>query len=91
MDYPTIHTNIWGGLIAIPTVVLFTQLTKTILHLKPSYVLTVPTLFGLAISIFISHPHNLSSGIFMGFLYGGAAVGMHASLTTTWWAFRNKS
>lgn len=91
MDYPTIHTNIWDGLIAIPIVLLFTQLAKTALHLKPTYVPTIATLFGLAISIFISHPHNLSSGIFMGFLYGGAAVGMHASLTTTWRAFRNKS
>ncbi|WP_054712725.1 hypothetical protein [Bacillus sp. JCM 19041] len=91
MGYPTIHTNIWDGLIAIPAVVLFTQMAKTFFHLKPSYVPTIATLLGLAISIFISHPHNLSAGIFMGFLYGGAAVGMHASLTTSWRTFRNKS
>jgi hypothetical protein len=89
-EFPVIHTNIWDTFWAIPTIIILTWIVRKIFQVKPAYVSTVATLFGLAISIFISHRHNLSAGIFMGFIYGGVAVGTVASLKTSIRAYRAK-
>ncbi len=83
MDFPSIHTNFWDAVIAVPVVLIVTQLFKTIFHIKKLYVPTAAIVFGLLISIFISHPHHLWTGIFMGFFYGYAAIGSYASLKTS--------
>ncbi|MFB4212630.1 hypothetical protein ACE1TH_12035 [Shouchella sp. JSM 1781072] len=90
MDYPTIHTNIWDGVIAVPIVLVLTQLIKVVFPIKPSFVPTIATLLGLAMSIFFSHPHSLSAGIFMGFFYGSAAIGTYAGLKNSWKQFREQ-
>ncbi|SPU22390.1 Uncharacterised protein [Niallia circulans] len=88
MDFPIIHTNIWDGVIAIPAIVLFIQLIKLMTPIKHRYLPTLATIAGLLLSIFVSHRHSLSAGLFMGFLYGNGAVGLYASLKTAWLAFR---
>lgn len=32
MDFPIIHTNFWDALIAIPVIMIITQLIKVYLH-----------------------------------------------------------
>ncbi|MED4128812.1 MULTISPECIES: hypothetical protein [Shouchella] len=90
MDYPTIHTNIWDGVIAVPSVLLLTQAIKMMFPIKSAFVPTVATLLGLCISIFISHPHNLLTGIFMGLFYGNAAVGAYSGIKNSWVQFRKR-
>ncbi|WP_227396168.1 hypothetical protein [Jeotgalibacillus aurantiacus] len=83
MDFPVIHTNIWDAVIAVPLIMILTQLIK--MRFKPSKP-TVPFIalaVALLISIFISHRESLVAGIFMGWFYGYAAVGSYASLKTT--------
>lgn len=64
---PVIYTNFWDAVIAVPAVLLITQLIKVFMHVQPKYVPTIALVIGLIISIFISHRHNLIAGIFMGF------------------------
>ncbi|MEH7255168.1 MULTISPECIES: hypothetical protein [Bacillaceae] len=90
MDFPTIHTNFWDAVIAVPIVMLITQLIKIFFKIKKKYVPTIALILGLSISIFISHRHHFIPGLFMGWFYGSAAVGSYASLKTTLLAFRNK-
>lgn len=82
-EFPVIHTNIWDAVIAVPTVVVLTQMIKLLLPIKSIYIPTIANLVGLFISIFFSHRGNLSAGIFMGFFYGNAAVGVYSSIKTT--------
>ncbi|MEK4487784.1 hypothetical protein MHH81_19955 [Psychrobacillus sp. FSL H8-0484] len=89
-EFPIIHTNIWDSIWAVPVIIILTEIFKKILPIRPQYVSTVATIIGLVISIFISHPHNLPAGIFMGFFYSGAAVGLYASLKTSLRAYRNR-
>lgn len=89
MDFPTIHTNFWDAVIAVPVVLIMTQLIKTFVNVPKKYVPTVALIVGLIISIFISHRHHLFAGIFMGWFYGYAAVGSYASLKTLLISFRN--
>ncbi|WP_342429597.1 hypothetical protein [Neobacillus sp. FSL H8-0543] len=91
MDFPTIHTNFWDAVIAVPAVLVLTQLIKVILKVPKKFIPTVAVIIGLCISIFISHRHNLIAGIFMGWFYGSAAIGSYASLKTTIMAFRSKN
>ncbi|TCJ02606.1 hypothetical protein [Cytobacillus praedii] len=91
MDFPTIHTNFWDAVIAVPCVLVLTQLIKIFLKLPKQFVPTIALIIGLAISIFISHRHNIVAGLFMGWFYGYAAIGSYASLKTTIIYFRNKS
>lgn len=86
--FPIIHTNFWDAVIAVPVVVLATQLLKTLLHLRKVYVPGVANLLGLIISVFIAHPNNLWAGIFMGIFYGNAAVGIYSSLKTQILSYR---
>ncbi|WP_046180368.1 hypothetical protein [Domibacillus tundrae] len=83
MDFPTIHTNFWDVVIAVPVVLILTQLIK--IFFKPSKPLVpfIALIIGLLISVFISHRGHLVAGIFMGWFYGYAAIGSYASLKTS--------
>lgn len=89
MDFPTIHTNFWDAVIAVPLVIIATQIIKKLLKIPKKYVPTMALIFGLLISIFYSHRHSLTAGIFMGWFYGYAAIGSYASLKTTILEYRN--
>lgn len=88
MDFPTIHTNFWDAVIAVPIVMIFTQILKIIFKIPKKYVPSSALITGLFISIFISHKGNIYTGIFMGFFYGYAAIGSYASLKTTILSYR---
>ncbi|MEH6937886.1 hypothetical protein V7056_08490 [Bacillus sp. JJ664] len=88
MDFPTIQTNFWDAVLAVPVVMVVTQLLKIFLKIKKPYVPMIALVLGLIFSIFISHRHHLFSGIFMGWFYGYAAIGSYASLKTSILSFR---
>ncbi|MGE7840562.1 hypothetical protein ACQKNX_07200 [Lysinibacillus sp. NPDC093712] len=90
MGFPIIHTNFWDAVIAVPVVMIITQLLKIFFPIQPKYVPAIALVLGLIISIFISHKHNFLAGVFMGFFYGYAAIGNYASLKTTIKSFKNK-
>jgi cell shape-determining protein MreD len=90
MDFPTIHTNFWDAVIAVPLVLIVTQLIKVFLHVPKKFIPSIALVVGLLISVFYSHRHSLIAGIFMGWFYGYAAIGSYSSLKTTIIAFRNK-
>jgi cell shape-determining protein MreD len=90
MDFPTIHTNFWDAVIAVPLVLIVTQLIKVFLHVPRKFIPSIALIVGLLISVFYSHRHSLIAGIFMGWFYGYAAIGSYSSLKTTIIAFRNK-
>lgn len=81
--FPEIHTNLWDAVIAVPVIMILTQLAKRLFRLSKPAVPYIALIFGLVISIFISHRESLLAGIFMGWFYGYAAVGSYASLKTT--------
>ena len=82
-EFPIIHTNFWDAVLAVPTVLVLTQVIKITLPIKHIYIPSIANLVGLFISIFFSHRGNLSAGIFMGLFYGNAAVGVYSSIKTT--------
>lgn len=88
MEFPIIQTDFWDGVIAVPLVVIITQLFKLVFSVPKAYVPTVATIIGFVISIFFSHRHDLWAGIFMGGFYGAAAVGTYSSLKNSFSAFR---
>ncbi|MBH9965810.1 hypothetical protein [[Bacillus] enclensis] len=90
MNLPIIHTNIWDAIIAIPIIILITQIIKLTLKPPAFLVPNIAGILGLLISIFISHRGHLVVGIFMGFFYGYAAIGNYASLKTTVLAYRRQ-
>jgi hypothetical protein len=89
MDFPTIHTNFWDAVIAVPSVMIITQIIKMLLKVPKKFIPTIALIIGLIFSIFISHRESVVAGIFMGWFYGYAAIGSYASLKTTLIAFRN--
>jgi hypothetical protein len=89
MEFPVIHTNFWDGVIAVPAVLIMTQLIKVFTKMPKKYVPTLAVVLGLIFSIFISHPKDIVAGIFMGFFYGNAAVGSYASIKTFLLSFRS--
>ncbi|WP_438314333.1 hypothetical protein [Sporosarcina sp. FA9] len=89
-ELPTIHTNIWDAIWAIPAILLVLIILKTIFKLSESWFSTVATATGLFLSIFISHRGNLPAGIFMGLFYGSAAMGAIYSVKTWYMSYRNK-
>lgn len=91
MDFPTIQTNFWDAVLAVPIVMVVTQLLKIFLKIKKPYVPTLALILGLCFSIFISHRQHLFSGIFMGWFYGYAAIGSYASLKTAILSFRKEN
>ena len=90
MDFPTIHTNFWDAVIAVPSVMIITQMIKMFLKVPKKFIPTIALIVGLIFSVFISHRESFVAGIFMGWFYGSAAVGSYASLKTTLIAFRNR-
>jgi hypothetical protein len=90
MDFPTIHTNFWDAVIAVPLVLIVTQLIKVFLHVPKKFIPYIALVVGLLISVLFSHRHSFIAGIFMGWFYGYAAIGSYSSLKTTVIAFRNK-
>jgi hypothetical protein len=90
MNLPTIHTNIWDAVIAIPVIILLTQLIKLTIKPPSFLVPNIAVLLGLLISIFISHKGHFVVGTFMGFFYGYAAIGNYSSLKTTVLAYRKQ-
>lgn len=89
-EFPTIHTNIWDAVWAIPVILMVIILFYILLKLPETWFSTVATVTGLILSIFISHPGNLAAGIFMGFFYGGAATGTIYSMKLWFIAYRKK-
>lgn len=89
MGFPVIHTNFWDGVIAVPLIVIITQLFK-IFPIPRQYFPTIASILGFSISIFYSHRHDLWAGFFMGGFYSAAAVGTYASLKTSWVTFKNR-
>lgn len=90
MHFPIIHTNFWDAVIAVPLILILTQLIKIFLHVPKKYIPTVALLLGLFVSVFYSHRHNIIAGLFMGWFYGYAAIGSYAALKTTILALRRK-
>lgn len=89
-EFPTIHTNIWDAFWAVPVTITFVLCAKWIFHVKSTWLSTISTIVALLLSIFISHPRNLSAGIFMGFFYSGAAMGFIYSMKQSFLAYRAK-
>lgn len=89
MEFPDIHTNFWDAVIAVPLVVVLTQIFK-IFPIPRKYFPTIATIFGFLVSIFISHRGDIYAGLFMGGFYGTAAVGLYSSLKTAWIAYKRK-
>ncbi|MGO5676072.1 hypothetical protein ACTOTM_23895 [Bacillus subtilis] len=81
------HTNFWDTVIAVPIIILITQILN-IIENPQNFVPSVALITGLVISVFISHRHSLFSGVFMGWFYGYAAIGSYSSLKTTILSFR---
>ncbi|WP_226670302.1 phage holin family protein [Metabacillus litoralis] len=89
MDFPTIQTNFWDAIVAVPLVMLLTQIIKIISKINKKYIPTIALVLGLLISIFISHRQDIIAGIFMGWFYGYAAIGSYAALKTNLISLRN--
>ncbi|MBS4177545.1 hypothetical protein [Lederbergia citrea] len=87
--FPIIHTNFWDAIIAVPAVLILTQIIKLLLPVSRVFIPTIANIFGLIFALFISHKFNFWGAIFMGFFYGNAAVGVYASMKTTLMAYRN--
>ncbi|PUB09911.1 hypothetical protein [Paenisporosarcina sp. OV554] len=90
MNFPTIHTNFWDAIIAVPVVLILTQLIKIFIKPKKTTVPFIALIIGLLISVFISHRGHLIAGLFMGWFYGYAAIGSYASLKTSINSFRQR-
>ncbi|MFD1707292.1 hypothetical protein ACFSCZ_11175 [Siminovitchia sediminis] len=88
--FPVIHTNFWDSLIAVPAVLAATQMIKFFLPIPRVLIPTVANILGLLFALCIAHRFHFWGAIFMGLFYGNAAVGVYASLKTSWEAFRNK-
>ncbi|WP_228548385.1 hypothetical protein [Sporosarcina obsidiansis] len=87
-EFPVIHTNIWDAIWAVPVVLVLLLLAKLLFKIRSSWLSTVSTFTALLLSIFITHPGNLSAGIFMGLFYSGAAMGVIYSIKQTFYAYR---
>ncbi len=79
-NFPIIHTNFWDATIAVPIVLILTQIIKVYIPIPRTLIPTIASIIGLIISIFFAHRGDLGAGIFMGFFYGNAAVGAFSSL-----------
>ncbi len=87
-EFPIIHTNIWDAIWAIPVILLVLVIVKLFIRVPSSWLSTLATVTALILSVFISHRGNLSAGIFMGFFYSGAAMGLLYSWQKSFEAFR---
>ena len=87
-EFPVIHTNIWDAVWAIPVILVVIILLKILFKLPETWFSTAATVIGLILSIFISHPNNLSAGIFMGFIYGAGATSVIYSMKVWFITYR---
>ncbi|MFS0576895.1 hypothetical protein AB1K83_14745 [Sporosarcina sp. 179-K 3D1 HS] len=87
-EFPVIHTNIWDAFWAVPVILLALFIIRLFFKLSVAWFSTIATVIGLFLSIFISHPDNLAAGIFMGFFYAGAAIGVIYSFNNSFQAYR---
>lgn len=87
-EFPVIHTNIWDAVWAIPVILAVIILLKLLVRLRETWYSTATTVIGLVLSIFISHPDNLSAGIFMGFVYGAGATSIIYSVKIWFISYR---
>ena len=87
-ETPVIHTNMWDALWAVPVVLLIVMAAKWLFGVRSSWLSTVSTVAALLLSIFVSHRGDLSAGIFMGFFYSGAAMGVLYSIKQSLLAYR---
>lgn len=87
--FPVIHTNFWDSVIAVPLVLILTQIIKVFLPIPRVFIPTIANIIGLAFSLFVAHRYNFWGAVFMGFFYGNAAVGTYASIKTTLRTYRN--
>ncbi|PFG14683.1 hypothetical protein [Bacillus sp. es.036] len=90
MTFPVIHTNFWDAVLAVPLVMILTQLIKIFTPIPRTFVPTLAIILGLLISVFYSHRHHFVAGLFMGYFYGYAAIGNYASLKTSFLALQKK-
>ena len=90
MDFPTIHTNFWDAVIAVPLIMILTQFIKVFFHVPKKFIPSIALALGLIISVFYSHRHSLTAGLFMGWFYGYATIGSYASLKTSIISFIRK-
>lgn len=88
-EYPIIHTIIWDAVWAVPVVLLIVLAARWLFGAPKSWLSTIATASALILSIFISHRGNLSTGIFMGFFYSGAAIGVLYSVKQSFLAYRS--
>ncbi|SIP89108.1 hypothetical protein [Domibacillus enclensis] len=70
MDFPTIHTNVWDAVIAVPSVLVLTQILKMLLKPPKPLVSFIALVIGVLISVYISHRGQLVAGLLMGWFYG---------------------
>ncbi|MGG0715974.1 hypothetical protein ABE096_00040 [Robertmurraya massiliosenegalensis] len=87
--FPIVHTNFWDAVMAVPLVVILTQISKKLFDISKPYIPMLASITGLIISIFFAHRDNLWVGIFMGFFYGNAGVGLYSSIKTPLTVYRN--
>ncbi|WP_377889662.1 hypothetical protein [Alkalihalobacillus sp. R86527] len=80
MEFPIIHTNFWDAVLAIPVIMIVTEIIKLIFKVPKAFVPTVALCLGVLISVFYAHPKDLYAGLFMGFFYGYGAVGNYSAL-----------
>lgn len=85
-----IQTDIINGLAVVLLVLILTQIIKLSIDLPAVFVPFTAWLIALLFSVFISHSDDLPAGIYMGLLYGAAAVGIYASAKTFWLVYRYK-
>ena len=90
MNFPLIHTNFWDAVIAIPVIIIITQIIKILFRVQAKNVPFIALILGLIISVFISHRHHIVSGLFMGWFYGYAAIGNYSALKVSLRAYRKK-
>lgn len=56
--FPVIHTNFWDAVIAVPAVLVATQIIKLLLPIPRVIIPTIATILGLMFSLFIAHRFN---------------------------------
>ena len=49
MDFPTIHTNFWDAVIAVPSVMIITQMIKMLLKVPKKFIPTIALIIELEV------------------------------------------
>jgi cell shape-determining protein MreD len=91
LEFPFIYTNFWDALIAVPAIIILIEILKIFFPYYTAWIPTIANLLGLIISVFITHPHSLWTGIVMGIVYGISAVGSYAGFVKVIHTYRDKS